>query len=80
MQVSAQLFSQDSLKLISRQFTFTEGPVAEDVTKPNGIVGSADGKYLYVADIERNKIYRYTIDKTVISEAKPRSLTRVLME
>jgi len=35
--------------------------VAEDVTKPNGIVGSADGKYLYVADIQRNKIYRYTI-------------------
>ena len=35
--------------------------VAEDLTKPNGIVGSADGKYLYVADIQRNKIYRYTI-------------------
>lgn len=35
--------------------------VAEDVTKPNGIVGSADGKYLYVADIQRNKTYRYTI-------------------
>lgn len=34
---------------------------AEDVTKPNGIVGSADGKYLYVADIQRNKTYRYTI-------------------
>jgi len=37
--------------------------VAEDVTKPNGIVGSPDGKYLYVADIERNKTYRYTIAK-----------------
>lgn len=37
--------------------------VAEDVTKPNGIVGSADGKYLYVADIQRNKIYQYTIGK-----------------
>lgn len=35
--------------------------VAEDLTKPNGIVGSADGKYLYVADIQRNKTYRYTI-------------------
>lgn len=35
--------------------------VAEDLTKPNGIVGSADGKYLYVADIERNKTYRYNI-------------------
>lgn len=37
--------------------------VAEDVAKPNGIVGSADGKYLYVADIQRNKVYRYTIGK-----------------
>lgn len=36
--------------------------VAADVTKPNGIVGSADGRYLYVADIERNKTYRYTIE------------------
>jgi gluconolactonase len=35
--------------------------VAEDVNKPNGIVGAADGKYLYVADIARNKTYRYTI-------------------
>jgi len=38
--------------------------VADDVAKPNGIVGSADGKYLYVADIERNKTYRYTIEPT----------------
>ncbi len=36
--------------------------VADDVTKPNGIVGSADGRYLYVADIERNKTYRYSIE------------------
>lgn len=35
--------------------------VADNVTKPNGIVGSADGKYLYVADIQRDKTYRYTI-------------------
>lgn len=35
--------------------------VAEDVTKPNGIVGTPDGRYLYVADIARNKTYRYTI-------------------
>src|SRR5690606_4278165 len=27
-----------------------------------GIIGSADGKYLFVADIERNKIYRYNIE------------------
>jgi len=35
---------------------------ADNVTKPNGIVGSADGKYLYVADIQRNKTYQYTIN------------------
>ena len=37
--------------------------VAEDVVKPNGIIGTADGKYLYVADIGDNKTYRYTIHK-----------------
>lgn len=37
--------------------------VAEDVTKPNGIVGTADGKYLYVADIARDKTYKYTIEE-----------------
>lgn len=34
---------------------------ADDLSKPNGIVGSPDGKYLYVADIERGKTYRYSI-------------------
>jgi len=34
---------------------------AEDIIKPNGIVGTPDGKYLYVADIGGNKTYRYTI-------------------
>ncbi len=32
-----------------------------DLLQPNGIVGSSDGKYLYVADIKANKTYRYTI-------------------
>lgn len=31
--------------------------------KPNGIIGSADGKLLYVADIDDNKTYRYHINK-----------------
>lgn len=35
--------------------------VADDIVKPNGIVGSADGKYLFVADIGDNKTYRYEI-------------------
>jgi gluconolactonase len=35
--------------------------VAEDLTKPNGIVGTPDGKYLYVADIGAKKTYKYEI-------------------
>ncbi|RYG42202.1 MAG: SMP-30/gluconolactonase/LRE family protein, partial [Chitinophagaceae bacterium] len=31
-------------------------------TQPNGIIGSSDGKYLYVADIGASKTYRYNID------------------
>ncbi|HWZ02033.1 MAG TPA: SMP-30/gluconolactonase/LRE family protein [Mucilaginibacter sp.] len=37
--------------------------VDADIKKPNGIVGTPDGKYLYVADIEGNKTYKYTINK-----------------
>ncbi|RYY62280.1 MAG: SMP-30/gluconolactonase/LRE family protein [Chitinophagaceae bacterium] len=32
------------------------------MNKPNGIVGSPDGKWLYVADIGAGKTYRYDID------------------
>lgn len=31
--------------------------------RPNGIVGTPDGKFLYVADIKANKTYRYAIAK-----------------
>jgi gluconolactonase len=36
--------------------------VISDLNTPNGIVGTADGKYLYVADIGAGKTYRYAID------------------
>ncbi|TCD08359.1 SMP-30/gluconolactonase/LRE family protein [Pedobacter frigidisoli] len=36
--------------------------VADDVIKPNGIVGTPDGKFLYVADMSSNKTYRYQIN------------------
>jgi gluconolactonase len=36
-------------------------PVAVDLEKPNGIVGSPDGKLLYVADIKAGKTYVYNI-------------------
>ena len=37
--------------------------VADDfLEKPNGIVGTPDGKYLYVADIQGNKTYKYKIN------------------
>jgi gluconolactonase len=35
--------------------------VADDLEKPNGIIGSPDGKLLYVADIKAGKTYVYKI-------------------
>ena len=35
--------------------------VADNVKKPNGIIGTPDNKFLYVADIGDNKTYRYEI-------------------
>ncbi|THU36099.1 SMP-30/gluconolactonase/LRE family protein [Niastella caeni] len=42
----------------------SKSPVAlvDSLQRPNGITGTADGKYLYVADIKGNKVYRYTIN------------------
>lgn len=37
--------------------------VADDLNKPNGIVGTPDGKKLFVADIGANKTWTYTINK-----------------
>ncbi len=36
--------------------------VADNLVQPNGIIGTPDGKFLYVADIGDNKTYRYHID------------------
>lgn len=36
--------------------------VDDGTEKPNGIVGTADGKYLYVADMGRGKTFRYEIN------------------
>lgn len=36
--------------------------VDEDLEKPNGIIGTPDGKKLYVADIRANKTYEYSIN------------------
>jgi len=35
--------------------------VIDDLVKPNGVLGTADGKYLYVADAGDSKTYRYEI-------------------
>jgi gluconolactonase len=37
--------------------------VADDLLQPNGIVGTPDGKFLYIADIKDNKTYKYNITK-----------------
>ncbi len=36
-------------------------PVATDLTQPNGVIGTPDGKTLYVADIGARKTYAYAI-------------------
>ncbi|MCX2449716.1 SMP-30/gluconolactonase/LRE family protein [Pedobacter sp. PLR] len=36
--------------------------VANGMIRPNGIVGTADGKYLYIADIGAGKTYQYSIE------------------
>jgi gluconolactonase len=35
--------------------------VATDLKQPNGIIGTQNGKYLFVADIKDNKTYKYLI-------------------
>ncbi|WP_158828270.1 SMP-30/gluconolactonase/LRE family protein [Mucilaginibacter lacusdianchii] len=37
--------------------------VAQDVKKPNGIIGTPDGKHLLIADIGAGKTYKYDIGK-----------------
>ena len=36
---------------------------ADNFVRPNGIVGSANGNKLYVADIDDNKIYQFKVDR-----------------
>jgi gluconolactonase len=53
---------QDGQKVYYLPKGKSEAIMLEDSLKqPNGIVGSPDGKYLYVADIAGNKIYKYDI-------------------
>ncbi len=35
--------------------------VITDLVKPNGIIGTEDGKWLFVADIEGNKTFKYAV-------------------
>jgi len=56
--------------------------VENDLVKPNGIIGSSDGKTLYVADIGANKTYSYTIEsngslgkKTLFTESGSDGMT-----
>lgn len=37
--------------------------VADELVKPNGIIGSPDGEMLYIADIGASKTYSYTVGK-----------------
>lgn len=67
---------------IAGQHVYYYDPVSKDVRavdtnmqKPNGIVGTPDGRFLYVADIGASKTYRYKIspdgtlsEKTLFTE------------
>ena len=45
--------------------------VVEDIVKPNGIIGTADGKKLYIADTGTYKVYVYRInDDGTLSDKK----------
>lgn len=45
-------------------------PVATDLKEPNGIIGTPDGKMLYVADIGANKTYSYSVKPDGTLESK----------
>lgn len=40
----------------------TAVPVIENLRQPNGIIGTRDGRYLYVADLGGRKTFKYTIN------------------
>ena len=42
--------------------------IINDLKAPNGIIGTPDGKALFVADIGDNKTYKYTIKKEIGDE------------
>ena len=57
--------------------------VDNELVKPNGIIGTSDGKTLFVADIGANKTYSYTINsdgslgkKTLFTESGSDGMTR----
>jgi gluconolactonase len=53
----------DGQKVYYLPYNATQPQIADEtLIKPNGIVGTPDGNYLYVADIEGNKIYKFNID------------------
>lgn len=54
--------AQDGMKVYYLAKGAKQARVVEDkLVRPNGIVGTPDGKILYVADIQAGKTYKYTI-------------------
>jgi gluconolactonase len=45
--------------------------VITDLTKPNGIIGTPDGRSLFVSDIAANRTYRYDIARDGNLSARP---------
>lgn len=54
--------AQDGMKVYYLPKGAKQARIVEDkLVRPNGIVGTPDGKTLYVADIQAGKTYKYTI-------------------
>lgn len=57
-----QQSAQDGMKVYYLPKGSKQARVVEDkLVRPNGIVGTPDGKILYVADLQAGKTYKYTI-------------------
>jgi gluconolactonase len=50
----------ESVYLVSPDYK-TIKRLTDDLVRPNGIIGTPDGKYLYVSDLPENKTYKYRI-------------------
>ena len=70
--------SQDGEHVYYRAPDGTVSRVISDLTRPNGIIGTADGKTLYVADHGAGQVYAYSVDAPgQLSDKRPFAALKV---